>query len=187
MVDGFLAYRYIPAVGRPGEADAKYAVKQPAAKAPGQEINLYKEAPEASLEIVESTFEQLPTLHNIVNALARLPNHGVVESGIYDLQETSDCGRVSKIDVKRMLEVWTARSLYLPFLSRYFHSSFLSRNSLFATSYRSVVLGVHLATSNMYLGLVASERLVRICPLEEGPCRREERDMHGTYSSSDRM
>lgn len=78
--------------------DAAYVVKQPAAKV-AQQINGYKEAPEPKLTIVESSFEQLPTLHNIVNKLAALPNHGILESGIYDLQEASDCGRTAKVDV----------------------------------------------------------------------------------------
>lgn len=66
--------------------DAEYVVKQPAAKV-AQKINAYKTCEKPRLEIVESTFEQLPTLYNIVNQLAKLPNHGILESGIYDLQE----------------------------------------------------------------------------------------------------
>jgi len=76
---------YTPLISLPA-SDAEYVVKQPAAKV-AQKINGYKTCERPHLEIVESTFEQLPTLYNIVNQLAKLPNHGIIESGIYDLQE----------------------------------------------------------------------------------------------------
>lgn len=101
MVDGNLAYRYMPAIGKPGTADAEYCVKMPAAKV-AQHVRSYKKPESASLQIAKSTFEQLPTLHNIVNQLAAIPNLGIIESGIYDLQEASDCGRVSKVNVVRV-------------------------------------------------------------------------------------
>jgi len=69
-------------------------VKQPAAKV-AQKINAYKTCEKPRLEIVESTFEQLPTLYNIVNQLAKLPNHGILESGIYDLQEVCPLSSLS--------------------------------------------------------------------------------------------
>lgn len=79
----------------------EYLVKQPAAKV-AQKLNGYKECPKPKLTVTKSTFQQLPTLHNIVNQLAALPNDGIIESGIYDLQEASDCGKTAKVDVKRI-------------------------------------------------------------------------------------
>ena len=76
---------YTRLIGLPA-SDAEYVVKQPAAKV-AQKINAYKTCEKPQLEVIESTFEQLPTLYNIVNQLAKLPNHGIIESGIYDLQE----------------------------------------------------------------------------------------------------
>jgi len=69
--EGTLHYKYIPKTGCPGEADAAYATLTPAA-CPNATVDLIKQAKTATLVFNPATWEQLPTLVHIVNALAEL-------------------------------------------------------------------------------------------------------------------
>lgn len=68
---GTLHYRYLPRVSAPGEADVAQAVLTPAGGHPL--VHERFQRARGSVEFVESSFEQLPTLFHIVNTLARLP------------------------------------------------------------------------------------------------------------------
>lgn len=68
--DGVLHYRYVPAVGQPGVADFAGPTLSP--PSPRFERLDYKRA-DGSLRFVHSSWEELPTLVHIVNALAELP------------------------------------------------------------------------------------------------------------------
>ncbi len=69
--DGIMHYKYIPKTGHPGEVDAAYATLTPAT---GSKVRLtsYQTA-RASVRFRASTWEELPTMFHIVNALASLP------------------------------------------------------------------------------------------------------------------
>ena len=69
--DGTLHYKYIPKTGVPGEADAAYAVLTPAAR-PNVKLDQVMVAKDAKCQFRQSTWEELPTLVHIVNALAEL-------------------------------------------------------------------------------------------------------------------
>ena len=68
---GLLHYKYIPKTGCPGQADAEYAVLTPAGW-PNQTIEQVLIADHAKMNFNPGTWEQLPTLVNIVDILSRL-------------------------------------------------------------------------------------------------------------------
>jgi len=68
--DGTLHYRYVPAVGTPGKCEGQGVVITP----PSPMVELLGHARgRGNVRFHESTWEQLPTLFHIVNALAELP------------------------------------------------------------------------------------------------------------------
>ncbi len=69
--DGTLHYKYVPRTGAPGEADAAYATLTPATggHATIDAVSVGKGA----VAFRRSTWEQIPTMAHIVNALADLP------------------------------------------------------------------------------------------------------------------
>lgn len=69
--EGILHYKYIPKTGSPGQADVEYAALTPA-EWPNVKLDLSKQANAASLIVNPGTWEQLPTLVHIVNALSEL-------------------------------------------------------------------------------------------------------------------
>ncbi|KAK5105815.1 hypothetical protein LTR62_002118 [Meristemomyces frigidus] len=81
---GRFHYRYVPAVGEPGKADAEYPVYIPN---PATDQSTGNAAtPKNSMVSKTATFafeardwESLPTLHNIAGWLAEMPNYGVEE------------------------------------------------------------------------------------------------------------
>lgn len=71
--EGMLHYKYIPKTGSPGEADVEYATLTPGAgEWPNIKFDLVKQAETATLVFNRGTWEQLPTLVHIVNALSEL-------------------------------------------------------------------------------------------------------------------
>ncbi len=69
--EGMLHYKYIPATGAWGKADAAYAVLSPATGSTPRITEAWRA--EGAHGFVESSWEQLPTLYRIVNSLAALP------------------------------------------------------------------------------------------------------------------
>jgi hypothetical protein len=96
-VDGFLAYRYMPAIGQPGVADAEYAVFNRGATKPDKINAYYIPGQTAEVRINTSTWDELPTLHYIVNRLAALPLKEVREQCIIDQQGASDVATVVRV------------------------------------------------------------------------------------------
>lgn len=79
--DGTLHYKYIPKTGCPGEADAAYPVLTPADD-PYMSIEKAMIAKTATCHFRLSTWEELPTLVNIVNAFAELRLGSCIEATI---------------------------------------------------------------------------------------------------------
>jgi hypothetical protein len=88
-VDGMLHHRYLPRLGEPGFAEVEQMVISPASAK--MRIVSYREGT-PSLEFVRSSWEQLPTMHSIVNTLADLP---IVEMKTGWLAETRGGGDLS--------------------------------------------------------------------------------------------
>jgi len=69
---GTLHYRYLPRISRPGEAEVAQAVLTPnGGGCPARYEVFQRGAGKAEFRL--STWEQIPTMHHIVNTLARLP------------------------------------------------------------------------------------------------------------------
>lgn len=103
--DGFLHHRYVPSVGQPGKADASYATFCPPPPglapvtsyfAPFHSPNPCNPKTEDEVDkniifkINKATFEQLPTLHNVVNGLAGLQLGPVKEVAVQKFAGASD-------------------------------------------------------------------------------------------------
>ena len=69
--EGTLHYKYIPKTGCPGEADAAYAVLTPG-DWPNIKLDTVEQAQQAKMCFHAATWEQLPTLVQIVNTLSEL-------------------------------------------------------------------------------------------------------------------
>lgn len=69
-VDGLLHYRYFPAVNSPGQHAVSTAAMTPAG---GPTRTLRYRRGNGSVEVIKSTWQQLPTQCQVVNALAGLP------------------------------------------------------------------------------------------------------------------
>jgi len=96
---GVLAYRYIPAVGREGKADAEYAVFVPRGK--GSEVartHTTLRAKKASFRFDKKDWDALPTLHHIAAGLAELPVYEVVEGKIVEGRGVEDVGQAERIE-----------------------------------------------------------------------------------------
>jgi hypothetical protein len=88
-IDGMLHYRYLPRLGEPGHAEVEQMVMSPAGAK--MQILSYQEGT-PSIDFVRSTWEQLPTMYNIVNTLADLP---ILEMRSGWLAETKGGGDLS--------------------------------------------------------------------------------------------
>lgn len=95
--DGLLHLKYMPATGETGETDACYPVMTPAA-APNLKTEAYREFENAKLEFRMSTWEELPTLVHIVNALAALDIGECVAASVSDV-----CGYKDLSDQRRLV------------------------------------------------------------------------------------
>lgn len=69
--DGILHVKYVPGTGPSAPPDAHYVTLTPSGSAAGRHEQILVGSGEA--RFLHSTWEQLPTLHHIVNALAELP------------------------------------------------------------------------------------------------------------------
>ena len=70
LLSGTLHYKYVPATGDWGQADAEYPVLTPA-QAGTKTLESWTGT--GTLRFIRSRWEDLPTLHHIVNRLAALP------------------------------------------------------------------------------------------------------------------
>lgn len=81
-----LNYKYVPRTGGWGEADAEYVTMSP----PQPVTVTRRRAGSATFGFVTATWEQLPTLFHIVNALAALPVLDVSEGTLAVMEGASD-------------------------------------------------------------------------------------------------
>ncbi|KAI0482202.1 hypothetical protein GGR56DRAFT_619005 [Xylariaceae sp. FL0804] len=97
---GILTYRYIPAVGEPGKADAEYACVVPhadEAKTVQAQVQRVARAKTATLGFEAGDWKTLPTLHHISSALAAMPVYGVVGAKVVDglgVPDVASCRRI---------------------------------------------------------------------------------------------
>ena len=96
---GVLAYRYVPAVGERGKADAEYAVYVPAAEASEKPV-IHKtlKASNASLSFDAGNWQTLPTLHHVAQGLADVPIFDVVEAKVVEGTGVEDVSQARRIE-----------------------------------------------------------------------------------------
>ncbi|UZJ55689.1 hypothetical protein CBS101457_005009 [Exobasidium rhododendri] len=110
---GILHHRYVPTVGRPGHHDASYTTWCPPPPGPAPVSAYWAPFPspkpdtpkdpsqaEATIKfsITPGTFEQLPTLYNIVDGLGSLDLRDVVEVAVQEFDGASDLKLNKRID-----------------------------------------------------------------------------------------
>ncbi|KAI1299107.1 hypothetical protein F5Y03DRAFT_386370 [Xylaria venustula] len=78
-----LTYRYVPAVGSPGKADAEYACVTPRARV-SQEINSVQRSTNAAIVFSAGDWTTLPTLHHVASSLAGMPIYDIVGAKVVE-------------------------------------------------------------------------------------------------------
>ncbi|PNS17299.1 Zinc finger protein rsv2 [Sphaceloma murrayae] len=110
--DGMLMYRYVPAVGEPGKADAEYAVFDPFVKGPAKdgssngEANGDSEKPkaktlrakEARVEWDARDWETLPTVHHIIDGFKEVPIYKILEASVSTVPSVYDVSGAHRIE-----------------------------------------------------------------------------------------
>jgi hypothetical protein len=120
---GLLTYRYVPAVGQPGKADAAYAVFEAYENTPlrvklngAENENCRTEyessnglvrpmgsprkqhAHQASFHITAGDDRSIPTLHHITQILQDIPVYGILEGNVETIQTGDGFSRARRID-----------------------------------------------------------------------------------------
>jgi hypothetical protein len=100
---GILVYRYIPAVGAPGKADAEYACVVPheeEAKVQKSTVEkVWRAKPEkASVDIRGLDWDALPTLHHVTDVLAKIPIYEVLAAKVVEGRGVPDVIAARRIE-----------------------------------------------------------------------------------------
>lgn len=97
---GIMAYKYSPAVGERGKADAAYATVVPHAEesmvVPSKVTGMWK-CNNPSFEFDSLTQQDLPTLHHIVSTLEKIPVYEYVSAKVVEghgVPDVSSCRRI---------------------------------------------------------------------------------------------
>lgn len=97
--DGMFAYRYIPAVGEPGKADAEYPVWVPDAEySETPKVSSTWRAKKAKFAFDGKDWDSLPTLHHIASGLGDIPIIEIVEAKIVEGNGVPDVGQARRIE-----------------------------------------------------------------------------------------
>lgn len=97
---GILAYKYSPAVGERGKADAAYATVVPHAeesKVVPSKVTAVWKSKKPNFAFDSLTPQDLPTLHHIVSKLAQIPVYEYVSGKVvqgYGVPDVSACRRI---------------------------------------------------------------------------------------------
>lgn len=97
--DGMFTYRYIPAVGEPGKADAEYPVFVPDAEfSEVPKVHSTWRAKKAKFSFDGKDWDSLPTLHHIATGLGGIPIIEVVEAKVVEGNGVPDVGQARRIE-----------------------------------------------------------------------------------------
>jgi hypothetical protein len=92
-------YRYIPAVGEPGKADAEYPVFVPDAEySEIPKVHSTWRAKKAKFAFDGKDWDSLPTLHHIATGLGDIPIIEVVEAKVVEGNGVPDVGQARRIE-----------------------------------------------------------------------------------------
>lgn len=98
---GILTWRYIPAVGQPGKADAEYAVVVPHGEEEikGSVKTVLRSSPQsAGFKAEGLDWTRLPTLHHVTEALASIPVYEVVSAKVVEGSGVPDVNAARRIE-----------------------------------------------------------------------------------------
>lgn len=96
---GLFSHRYVPAVGKPGQADADYAVFIPTTvPEDGQKEAQALVTTNATICFEERDWQSLPTLHHVAQGLADLPIYGIEEAKVVKAEGVSDVSGAVRIE-----------------------------------------------------------------------------------------
>ncbi len=92
---GLLSYKYMPRTGEWGVADVEYVTLTPPAWH-GRTVR--RSVGQGSVEFVRARWEDLPTLHHLVNAFASLPMKEMRGAVLYDMEGGASGSETHKLD-----------------------------------------------------------------------------------------
>ncbi|KAH7258472.1 hypothetical protein B0J15DRAFT_535498 [Fusarium solani] len=97
--EGLLVYRYVPAVGNPGVADAAYPVflQNGLANNP-PEVDKVTVGSGGGLVFTEGNWENLPTLHHIAAGFSEIPVYDIVESKVEEGHGVDDLAHARRVE-----------------------------------------------------------------------------------------
>ncbi|KAI5212844.1 FAD/NAD(P)-binding domain-containing protein [Aureobasidium subglaciale] len=101
--NGMFMYRYVPAVGEPGKADAEYAVfdeyeKKAPSTSESQQDMQDQMTKSATIKFSAGDWNSLPTLHHIAQGLADVPIYGIVEATVKEVPSVGDVRGARRIE-----------------------------------------------------------------------------------------
>ncbi|RSL46606.1 hypothetical protein CEP53_010276 [Fusarium sp. AF-6] len=97
--EGLLVYRYVPAVGQPGVADAAYPVfLQNGLAKNTPEIDTVTVGSGGRLVFTEGNWENLPTLHHIAAGFSEIPVYDIIESKVEEGRGVDDLAHARRVE-----------------------------------------------------------------------------------------
>jgi hypothetical protein len=94
--DGVFLYKYIPATGKRGFADAEYPICAPPNL--GRNVKTFQSTPNCSIKVDPNDDRALPTLHHIVSRLAELPIYEIVGRSVAEGTGVDDVAAAYRIE-----------------------------------------------------------------------------------------
>ncbi|KAI3580990.1 hypothetical protein IWW34DRAFT_906976 [Fusarium oxysporum f. sp. albedinis] len=96
---GLLLYRYVPAVGQPGVADAAYPVFiEDGLETTKRHVEKTLVGSGSDLDLTAGTWDTLPTLNHIATGFSQIPVYGVVKSKVEYGRGVDDISHARRVD-----------------------------------------------------------------------------------------
>lgn len=98
--EGTMFYRYVPAVGKPGKADAEYAVliREGSSSSTPRLTEKSWMSRDSKLDFMEGDSKSLPTLHHVAAGFAEVPVYGVIEAKMEEGAGVDDLRNAERIE-----------------------------------------------------------------------------------------
>ncbi|CAI6096745.1 unnamed protein product [Clonostachys chloroleuca] len=98
--DNQLVYRYVPSVGKPGEADAEYPViiPKPINSPTVVDRTRHGDMKDSGIEFTAGDSETFPTIHHITSFLAAMPISNILEAKTVEGRGLDDLSRVQRLE-----------------------------------------------------------------------------------------
>jgi hypothetical protein len=96
--EGLFVYRYVPAVGKKGKADAEYPVFIGKDGSVPSTVKRTLKGKAAEIKIEARDWETLPTLHHIAEALSEVPIYHVLEATVEEGLGVDDLSHAQRVE-----------------------------------------------------------------------------------------